>query len=340
MKTRINRIKFALLGTAVLCLAALPALADVPAGPGNGNYPEPGTLNYIQGSANLAGKPLNNQSVGRTQMSQGQVLRTQNGKAEVLLTPGVFLRVDNRSSVKMISPNLTNTRVALQQGEIGIEVDEIHPQNDLQIVDNGVTTQLLKRGFYEFIASQPKVLVFSGEAQVETAAGTAQKVKKHHEMALLAGAQARPHRFNAKDAQDNLYNWSKLRSQYLAEANNRYASQYGWGQWGGYPGWYWNPWALDWDWAWGSGWGPGWGFGWGWNPWWGPGYGYWGGYTVPLYHRHFDYDSHPGFHGHPGGHQGGFHGGHGDFNHSLHGVGGFHNAAPAGHSFHAGGRGH
>lgn len=334
-------MKFALLGTAVLCLGALPARADVPAGNGNANIPEPGTLNYIQGSANLAGKQLNNQNAGKIEMNKGQILHTQDGKAEVLLTPGVFLREDDHSSVKMISPNLTNTKVALEQGEIGIEVDEIHPQNDLQIVDNGVTTQLLKKGFYEFIASQPKVLVFSGEARVETGDGTYQKVKKHHEMALVASAQARPRRFNGNDAQDNLYNWSKLRSQYLAEANQRYAHKYGWGRWGGYPGWYWNPWALDWDWAWGPGWGPGWGFGWGWNPWWGPAFGYGGGFTVPLYHRHFDYDDHPGFRGRRGDHDGGDHGGRGRFNPSLRGVGGFLRSVPGGgQAPHRGGGGH
>ena len=316
MRTRMKRMRFALLGIGALCLAALPALGDVPTGPGNVNYPEPGTLNYIQGSANLAGKQLNNHDVGSTEMSAGQVLHTRNGKAEVLLTPGVFLRVGNHSSVKMISPDLANTKVALEHGEIGVEVDEIHPQNDLQIVDNGVTTRLQRKGFYEFLASHPTVLVFSGEARVETGNGQSREVKKHHEMALVEGAEARPHGFNTKDAEDNLYNWSKLRSQYLAEANNRYAHKYGWRAWGGYPGWYWNPWALDWDWAWGPDWGSGWGFGWGWNPWWGGGVGYWGDYDAPLYYRHFDFDNQPEFHEHFGDYAGGFHGGDDD--------GGFH----------------
>lgn len=295
---RIQRTKFALLGISVLCLAALPALADVPSQ--SMNYPAPGTLDYIQGSANLAGKHINKHNLGNIQMNPGQVLHTQKGKAELLLTPGVFLRVGDHSAVKMISPDLANTKVALVRGEIGVEVDDIQPQNDLQIVDHGVTTQLLKRGFYEFIASHPEVLVFSGKAAVRTGNGRAVKVGGHHLAALVKGAEVRPHHFNVNRAKDNLYRWSKLRSHYLAEENrpnaHDYGYRYGWG-WGGYPAWGWSPWAW--------GWGPGWGSAWG--PWWGGGLGYWGGYAAPVYGGRFD-DDDGGFHGgdHDGGH---FHGG-------------------------------
>ena len=228
MRTRIKTLRFAVLGMAALCLSALPALGDIPTASGNFSYPEPGTLNYIQGSANLSGKPLNNHDVGNTDMNPDQVLHTGMGKAEVLLTPGVFLRVADHSSVKMISPDIANTKVALISGEIGVEVDEIHPQNDLQIEVNGVTTRLLKQGFYEFFANRPRVFAFSGEAQVETGDGMVRNVKRDHEMALVAGAEAKSRRFNSSHAEDNLYNWSKLRSQYMAEANRRYGREYGW----------------------------------------------------------------------------------------------------------------
>lgn len=287
MDTAFKRMKFSLLGVGVLCLAAVPALGDVPNGGGNQNYPQPGTLNYVQGSAYLQGQQLNDKNLGNSDLAPGQVLRTTDGKAEVLLTPGVFLRLGAHSKVKMISPDISNTKVELLQGEAGIEVDEIHPQNDLQVVDNGVTTQLTKRGFYEFLANPGKVLVFTGEAQVESGNGQHQDVKKHHEMALQAGAQEKPQNFKMKNAEDGLFNWSKLRSQYLAEANQRYTHEYGYP---GASGWYWNPWGMGWDMAWGPGWGyaPGWdwGEGWGWGPAWGWGFagpGYWGG---PVFYHH------------------------------------------------------
>ena len=288
----------ALLGIGALSLAVLPALGDIPTGPMNQSYPEPGTLNYIEGSAYLDGSRINNKNVGSAELNPGEVLRTSVGKAEVLLTPGVFLRLGDHSTVRMISPDIANTQVALLHGEAGVEVDEIHPQNDLQIIDNGVTTRLLKDGFYEFLASQPKVLVFSGEAQVATGDGQYKNVKKHHEMALVADADQKPHGFNATNAEDNLYNWSKLRSQYLAEENEQAAYDYGWN----YPGWYWNPMAFGWDWG---PWGP-WGWG-GWGPWWG-GYGFYGGYPMFYGGGFYGRGFRGGYHG-EGFHGGGFHGG-------------------------------
>ena len=56
----------------------------------NANSASPGTLNYIEGQASIEGHPLSSQSVGNTTLQAGQVLATANGKAEILLTPGIF----------------------------------------------------------------------------------------------------------------------------------------------------------------------------------------------------------------------------------------------------------
>ena len=45
--------------------------------------------------------------------------------AEILLTPGVFLRVAENSSIKMISSRLIDTRVDLLSGSILIECAEL-----------------------------------------------------------------------------------------------------------------------------------------------------------------------------------------------------------------------
>src|SRR6202041_142865 len=93
------KITAALLGMGLVCA---PAFAANPA--------RPGTVNYIEGTAYLDGRQLNNQNVGNAELDPGQVLSTAQGKAEVLLTPGIFLRLDDNSAVKMISPDLTNTQ--------------------------------------------------------------------------------------------------------------------------------------------------------------------------------------------------------------------------------------
>jgi hypothetical protein len=275
----------------------------------------PGTLNYVEGAVFLEGRQLNQKDVGSLTMNPGEVLSTVTGKAEILLTPGVFVRVDDRSAVKMISPDIMPTQVEVEQGRISVEVDELYPQNDLEIIDAGVTTRLMKTGYYEFSANPAETQVFRGKAAVEVGDGKNRVVKDHHELVLGDGARVKPADFVARGIGDDLYNWSSLRSEYLAEGNNQIAGQYA-GVSGFNPGWYWNPYMLDYTFI---GMGPYWSpFGFGFYPPWGWYGGSWGG---GYYGR--------GFYG--GGYRGGFHGGGGV------GAGGFHGGGGGG--FHGGGGG-
>jgi hypothetical protein len=277
----------------------------------------PGTVNYVEGAAYLEGTQLKSGDVGTTSLDAGQVLTTEKGKAEILLTPGVFLRLDDNSAVKMISPDLTLTQVELQKGRVGIEVDEIHEQNNLQIIDAGVTTRLDKRGYYEFDANKPAAMVFTGEAHAQVADGKWKEIKGHHEMQLAASANGslaavKTSGFDENSAKDELYNWNSLRSQYMAEANNEMAGKYA-GPIAG-PGWYWDPSMFGYTYM---GVGPfaspfGWGFyPFGWGGWY-PGYygrGYYGG-RYGYAHGYSGFRNGGNFGGFGnGGSFGGFHGG-------------------------------
>jgi len=206
----------------------------------------PGTLNYVEGQASMADQVLDSKSVGPAALQNGEVLETGNGKAEILLTPGVYLRLGSNSAVRMVSNGLTKTQLALNHGEAMLEVDQIYPQNNIQITQPGADTRVLKTGLYDFDASNQRVRVFDGKAIV-SANDRNTTVKKGHELALNR-ANVKAQDFNKKEvtANDDLYRWSSLRSEYLSEANVDTARIYyanGWygpGWWG--PGWYWDPW--------------------------------------------------------------------------------------------------
>ena len=66
--------------------------------------PQPGTINYIEGRATMGGQALGEKSVGTARLAQGQSLSTQDGRAEILLAPGIFLRIDHESTVEMTIP--------------------------------------------------------------------------------------------------------------------------------------------------------------------------------------------------------------------------------------------
>jgi uncharacterized membrane protein YgcG len=282
------RLKAILLSLATLC--APVALAQT------ANPAVPGTINYIEGSASIEGRALNQQSVGSAQLEPGQVLQTANGRAELLLTPGVFLRLGENSAVRMVSPSLLNTQVELVHGRADIEVDEIHPANNLQVVQRGAGTRLLKDGLYAFDADKNTVRVFKGEAELQQGSGDGQKllkIKGDHQVALVPDASVQSVSFDRKQSEDALYNWSSLRSQYLAEANINLAYSYA-GYGGISPGWYWDA-----------------GF-WGYT--WLPGNGYlWSPFGYGFYSPRYIYYGGPVFYGNRGyvqsrGYAGSFHG--------------------------------
>ncbi len=346
-----------IIALAVMALAALPAAgADFPSASGSDNPPQPGAINYIEGAAFLDGNPLNNQSVGSVTLGPGQILSTGSGKVEILLTPGIFLRVGSNSSIKMISPDIEETQVEIDKGQAGIEVDQILPQNMVQIIDAGVTTQLMKTGYYEFNATQPEAMVFDGRAEVQLIPGKWETVKGNHEIALVLGSREKSHEFDTHPTSDDMYNWSRLRSQYLAQANNQIAGEYA-DQQGFNPGWYWDPYSLDYTYL---GMDPFFSpFGWGFYPWGGfyGGWGFGGGYYGGGYCGGRGYGNRGNYggrgvsghsymgNGHPGGgYQGvragnGFHGGLGgsSFHGGGFGGGGFHGGGFGGGGFHGGG---
>jgi hypothetical protein len=261
----------------------------------------PGTLNYVEGTVSIGSQAVNAKSIGTAQLENGQSLTTGAGKAEILLTPGAFLRVGDYSAVKMISSGLTDTKVGLDSGHAIVEVAEIHPENDIRVIADGATTELLKTGLYDFDLNQQQLRVFEGKAAVAYGDGHFD-VKSGHEVSLLQAEQKeKKQKFDKKTFEaDDLYRWSSLRSSYVAEANVDAASIYansGWGPWGpGWwgAGWYWDPWFDGFTFIPGGGvfYSP---FGWGfYSPWWvyrAPFYGGYGYRGLGVYH-HFSRDYH------------------------------------------------
>jgi hypothetical protein len=223
---------FGMLAASVL--VALPAAAASSA--------IPGTVNYVEGQVAVAGRTVTPQSVGSVQMEPNQVLETGQGRAEILLTPGVFLRVGDNSAVRLVSPGLADTRVEVLRGHAIVEVAELFKDNNLWVAMNGASTRLAKEGLYAFNADSRQVQVFDGEASVEQGDRHV-NVKKDH-LINLNGPWKTVH-FDPKlqAGQDPLYAWSNLRSEYVAEASMQSAQNVfvgGGAYWYG-PGWYWNP---------------------------------------------------------------------------------------------------
>ena len=224
---------------------------NAPPQPGQGYYqrppanyrqgsPLPGTVNYVEGQVTVNGRRVSRRNIGNVAAAEGNVVATQRGKAEILLTPGVVLRLGDNSQARMDSESLTNTRVTLLSGEAIVEADQIIPENHVVIAEGNGTTTLLKNGLYQFSAVGPSASVYKGEATVDVA-GRNVRLKEGHQL-ILSDARLKTHKFNTS-AEDELYAWSRVRSQYEAGASAQEASILVPGGPGWYgAGWYWDPW--------------------------------------------------------------------------------------------------
>lgn len=204
----------------------------------------PGTVNYVEGQASLAGQPLGPNAAGYAIVQPNQAIDTQAGYVEVLLNPGAFLRIGNNSEVVLQSVGLANIQVQVVRGSAMIEATDLVKDTVMQVNMNGATTQIEKRGLYGFDANQQLVRVLDGKARVSVA-GNVKNIGKGDQV-VLSAANLKTHGFDKQVAQaDPLYVWSAARSEAEARANVQLASNINvYGGWDG-PGWYWDPFWAD-----------------------------------------------------------------------------------------------
>jgi hypothetical protein len=188
-----------------------------------------GMVNYVEGAVFLDGKAAKVTLDNFPQMRNGSELRTEEGRAEVLLGPGVLLRLGENSAVRMVSDEIMATRVEFLSGSAVVESAEVAKDQSLTFIYKGASIDLAKKGLYRFDGEPPQVRVYDGEARV-VRDGQTQAVKSSHLLRLDGVAVAE--KFDEKDS-DALLRWARRRSEYLSVANfsmAREANQYGfWG---------------------------------------------------------------------------------------------------------------
>jgi hypothetical protein len=219
-----------------------------------------GTLHYFEGDVSIDGTPVQAKVGKFPEVKDQSVLSTALGRAEVLLTPGVFLRLGENSSIRMIDTRLVSTRVDILSGSVILESDD--PQMNLKdspvvLLYKDYEIRMQKHGLAELNSDPGQLKLFKGEALVEVAAnaGNSNRAVVREGRQVSFSAALLTERFDEKSG-DDLYIWARDRSQSLSAANmssahslssslgSGYASgnggySSGTGSWNG--GWYYNP---------------------------------------------------------------------------------------------------
>jgi hypothetical protein len=125
-----------------------------------------GTIHYIRGQVSVDGQPVRRTPLQFPMLQEGQVLRTGNGRAEVLLGPGVFLRLGEHGAVRMLDTRLENAQVEVQEGTALVEVVEMPKGSDVHVLMGATRTGFKGIGLHRFEAGSNELRVFGGNAEV------------------------------------------------------------------------------------------------------------------------------------------------------------------------------
>ena len=125
-----------------------------------------GVVHFFEGAVYMGGQPLESHPGRFPSVPQGAELRTVEGRAEVLLTPGVFIRVGARSTIRMVSNQLSDTRVELLAGSAIVDSAEPGPSTSVTLLFRNWSVHSSEQGVYRIDSDPPRLWVFQGKAEV------------------------------------------------------------------------------------------------------------------------------------------------------------------------------
>ena len=203
-------IRFAIVTIAMLAFVALTASAQPIISA------KSGVIAGLEGNVFLDNQALESSVTHFPDMKENSVLRTEDGRAEVLLPPGYVLRIGENASFKMLTNRLIDTRVEMLTGSGIVEVDENSKDTNVVVALKAGAATLSKTGVYRFDSEPARIKVFSGMASVLIGESTILVPTGH--MLSLAGGTPMVEKFDIGDT-DALDHWARRRAEAMAVAN-------------------------------------------------------------------------------------------------------------------------
>lgn len=203
---RLVPVLLALAGTAALAATAQFAISA-----------KSGLINYIEGDVQVNGKAVVLQTSKYEQIPEAGEVTTTDGRVEILLNPGTFLRLGENSKAVMEMTRLSDTRVQFHSGSAVIEIDEEMKERGNQLTLSFGATKITfeKAGIYRFDSDPAQLRVYAGEAVVSTGSNVI-PVKSGRQIGLNGAVIAE--KFD-KETGDSLLRWARRRAENVAMAN-------------------------------------------------------------------------------------------------------------------------
>lgn len=176
-----------------------------------------GVIYFFEGSVFLGGEKLE-QRFGRfPDIGEGRELRTERGRAEVLLTPETVLRLDENSAIRLLSEKLSDTRVELLSGSAIVESTGAHAGTSVCLIYKQWKAEIPGKGVYRVDSDPAQLRVYQGEAKVSAENSHEPLPVKEGEVlpfsAVLVAEQSR------NIGSDAFKSWAMSRSQAVSADN-------------------------------------------------------------------------------------------------------------------------
>jgi hypothetical protein len=176
-----------------------------------------GVVHFFEGAVFLGDVPMEPHPGKFPRMAEGAELRTAQGRAEVLLTPGVFLRMGERSAIRLVSNDLSDTRVELLAGSAIVDSAQPGSGTSVTLIYKDWRVRFLRKGSYRIDSEPPRLSVRQGDAEVRAGA-TGTPVSVTQWMNLPLAAVLVPER-SIDEPADGLANWDHGRSESISADN-------------------------------------------------------------------------------------------------------------------------
>jgi len=125
-----------------------------------------GVVHFFEGAVYLDDQPLESHPGKFSSVPKGGELHTAEGRAEVLLTPGVFVRVGERSTIRLVDNELSHTRVELLAGSAVVDSDAPNSGTPVTLIYRKWSVRFLDQGIYRIDSDPPRLWVLEGKAEV------------------------------------------------------------------------------------------------------------------------------------------------------------------------------
>lgn len=177
-----------------------------------------GGVNVVEGNAFFKrGKSDWDVLIAGDELRPGDSVRTEaDGRVEILLSPGSFLRLAENSEFIFSSTSIYNLKLKIVRGSAIVEAAAV--DSSLEVTAGQSLFQILQNGIYRFsVDADGRAQALVRKGKVLFANGVVKDGKK---IVIASGATAQISEFDKK-AQDSFDIWSKSRAETLIAANRK-----------------------------------------------------------------------------------------------------------------------